>query len=244
VGGEVGLRALLLRRLEALHVERRTVGCPFELVELHGQPGILRHGPGDAWLGRALVVNAPLGRLAEAQRSWGVELPRALEAPPPPRRRLRVPFRALREALPEPLASRAVVVPGKPAPAGLARAFRLTVHPSRRGRPFAELVAAVSAPDERNLEEPLAAWVEEGLRALMPFSERGLARAPLPERALWDDDEAEADAETPCAWPGSVDVRPARDLWALAREPLAGLGAEGELLLGLRAGDALAASLR
>jgi hypothetical protein len=238
-----GLRSLLARRLETLHVEMRTVGCPFELVELHGQPGILRHGPGDAWLGRVLMVNAPLGRLTAAQRSWGVEMPRALEAEPATVRRLRVPFRALREVLPEALSSRAVVVPDKPAPGGVARAFRLSVQPSRRGRPFAELVAAVRAPDEPGLEEPLAAWVEEGLRGLLPFSERGLVATPRPDRPLWDDDEAEAGADAPCGWPGTVDARPAKDLWVLRREPLAGLGAEGDLLLGLRAGDAVAAAL-
>lgn len=242
-GGRTGLRALLLRRLASLHVEVRTVGCPFELVELHGQPGILRHGPGDAWLGRALVVNAPLGRLAEAQRTWGVELPRALRAHPLPARRLRVPFRALREVLPEALAARAVVIPEKAAPGGEARAFRLAVQPSSRGRPFYELVASARMPDAPELVEPLAAWIEEAVRGLLPFSERGLARASLPERALWDDDEAQPGPDAPCGWPGSVDVRPARDLWALPREPLAGLGTEGELLLGVRTGDAVAASL-
>lgn len=242
-GERMGLAALLRRRLEALHVEVRTLGCPFELVELHGQPGLLRHGPGDAWLGRALLVNAPAGRIAAAQRSWGVEPPSLLAGEAPTRRRMRVAFRALREVLPEPLASRAVVVPEKPAPGGACRAFALSLQASPRGRPFAELVASLRIPDAAELEEPVCAWAEEALRELLPFAGRGLARVPTPERPVWDDAEAEGEPDAPCGWPGAVDVRAARDVWLLPREPLGGLGAEGDLLLGVRAGDALASSL-
>jgi hypothetical protein len=76
------IRALVRRRLEQVHGELRAVTGPFELVEIDGHPGLVMRRARDAWLGRALVLNAPAGAcgiLAEGRR--GAHF---LRVPPPP----------------------------------------------------------------------------------------------------------------------------------------------------------------
>ena len=70
-----------------------------------------------------------------------------------------------------------------------------------------------------------------------------MAEAPRPE---WDDELALGDpAGSGGGWPTEVEIRvPARaPVFALPREELAGLGPEGDLLLGWQAGDTIAAAL-
>ena len=83
--------------------------------------------------------------------------------------------------------------------------------------------------------------IEASLRSLMPFSEDALEPCDheLPE---WDDDDWLETRPLGREWPGQahfrVGQRPA--VYRLDRSAVAGLGLEGDLLLGWRAGDAIA----
>jgi hypothetical protein len=86
--------------------------------------------------------------------------------------------------------------------------------------------------------------IERAVRDLIPFSESTLARQPL-RMPLWDTDAVAHDAEPGSGWPAGCDVRVSTrpPVYALERSSLAGLGFEGDLLLGWRAGDAIADEL-
>ncbi len=235
------LRALLRRRVEKLHGEFRTIGCPFDLVDLGDHPGIARIGPEDFWLGRALVLNAPGPLLARALHAWDREPPDFLKGPAPRYRRLSLQLRAQREAIPEGLHPRAILVGDSSAPITGANAMTLAIHPSERGEIFAEIVASAFVEDDATKLAECAAAVEEGVWRLMPFSQGRVSRLPQPARPLWDDDAALPAPEAGDGWPGEVEIRtPGRQpVFRLRREALAGLGVEGDLLLGWRAGDAI-----
>ncbi len=234
--GEGGLLAALRKRLESLHAEFRTIGCPFEFVELGHHPGILRAGPGDVWLGRALVVNAVGPQLSAALRAWDKPVPGFLTGEPPATRRFALHLRALREVVPEPLAPRALLPP--PADGPFVGPIRLCVHPSSRGNRFAELVASACLPVDADPDEAAAA-MEARVRALMPFSERRLKAGPPGPIPRWDDPSSRPEPRG--GWPAPVDVRARtrEPVYTLPREEVAALGLEGELLLGWRAGDAI-----
>jgi len=238
-----GLRALLRRRLTALHVEFRTLGCPFRLVELGPHPGLARLGPQDVWLGRALLLNAPAPCLGAALRRWEQEVPPFLEAPAPTHRRLSLQLRALQEVVPEPLAPRALLAPAEPG--GGPSVITLAQYPSSRGSRFAELVASGIVPDEPDQIQAQAAAMEEAVRQLMPFSAQRLRASPLSPRPLWDDEDAVLEPPPGSAWPAPLDIHVAgrRPVYHLHRKLVRGVGVEGELLLGWRAGDLIAEEL-
>lgn len=242
-GVEGGLTALLKRRLESLHAEFRTLGCAFEFVEMSGHPGILRVGPGDVWLGRAVIVNAPAPRLAEALRSWDKPVPGFLEAPPASHQEVSLHLRALREVVPEALEPRALVTPSEGSP--LRGPMRLALHPSSRGSRFVELVASAVVPAQASREDTAAA-LEAEVRALMPFSEKRLKAAPLSPLPEWDDPQTRTDPDAAGAWPSPLAIRSRsrQPVAALPREAIASLGTEGELLFGWRAGDSICDELR
>ena len=239
---DAGLRALLQRRIEALHGEFRTVSGPFRLAELGGDPGIARIGPDDLWLGRALIVNAPGARLAAALRGWQQEVPRWLRGPEPAGREVRVHARALREVVPEPLARRSLLASASGGCGSAAWPVTLALEPSARGARFVELVAGAVFPADAELaaaEDTISA----ALVRLLPFAGNRVRRANPPALPRWDDDLARFDAP-PGAWPAALELRAGRrPIYALAREHVAALGAEGEILLGARAGDAILADL-
>ena len=233
---ETGLLGALRERLESLNAEFRTIGCPFEFVELGQHPGILRAGPGDVWLGRALVVNTVGAQLGAALEAWGKPVPGFLRGELPAFRRCAVHFRALREVVPEPLAPRALLPAPEAGP--FLSPIRLSVHPSPRGNRFAELVAAATIPADA--DSALAAEaLESEIRTLMPFSERRLKAGPLAPVPGWDDPMSQP--AQAAGWPSAVGVRTRsrEPVFVLPREQVASLGLEGELLLGWRAGDAI-----
>jgi hypothetical protein len=237
-----GLRSLLVRRIESLHGEFRTLAGPFRLVELGEDPGLARIAQDDVWLGRALIVNAPAVQLRAALREFGQEAPRWLNGPAPAAREVRLHARALREAVPEPLARRAVLARAASGFGSAAWPLTLRQEASARGPQFVELVASAVFPADHDLaiaEDTLAS----GLGALLPFAGSRVRRAnPLPA-PLWDDDGARFEA-APGSWPHGLELRIGRRaVYRLAREHVAALGSEGEILLGLRAGDAILADL-
>jgi hypothetical protein len=240
VGPDGGVRARLLRRLEALHGEVRTLGCPFQLVELGEHPGIARSGPGDIWLGRALVVNAPPQQLGSALNEWGFETPRFLDGPVAGARRVRLHLRAMREVVPEPLSNRAIFVPDPNAPVSGDNVVTLSLHPSPRGSRFAELVASAVFPWTEDGVQQQAQRLEAAVAELLPFAGERIRAAPMPPPPRWDDEGALLDGGSG-GWPAPAEIRVGgrRPIYRLPREHAAGLGVEGDLMLGWRAGDAI-----
>jgi len=239
---DTGLRALLQRRIESLHGEFRSLSGPFRLVELGEDPGVTRIAQDDVWLGRALILNAPAARIGAALRSHGQEAPRWLDGPAPAAREVRIHARALRDAVPEPLARRAVLAS---APSGCGSTdwpVTLLQEPSARGPQFVELVAGAVFPadhDASAAEDTLA----RSLGALLPFAGNRVRRANTLPQPLWDDESARFEA-LPGGWPFGLELRASRRaVYRLGREHVAALGAEGEILLGVRAGDAILADL-
>ena len=114
-----------------------------------------------------------------------------------------------------------------------------------RGRSagFDLLASAVVPVDDVDAERRGEARIERALSDLLPFSEGALERVPLP-RLRWDTDALLADP-VGAAWPEEPELRlsarPA--VYGLDRASVAGLGGEGEVWLGWRAGDAIAEEL-
>lgn len=235
-----GLRALARRRVEELHGEFRTVATPFELAEIDGHPALVLQRSRDAWLGRALVLNLHEGCLTQALQEDGLEVPGFLRAEPPQRRRAALQLTAIREALPEALAPRAILggdADGTPT--------TLAVLPSERGSRYVELVVTRALSADGRLSEAHDR-MEAEVRALLPFSEKKLARVAVADRPRWDDELALSDLAPGGGWPSETDLRAGArtQVYRLCRHGVAGLGSEGDLLLGWQAGDALTATLR
>jgi hypothetical protein len=168
-----------------------------------------------------------------------------LEGLLPRHRKLSLHLRAQRDVVPEALARRAILVGDPAAPVVGTNAISLGVHPSERGDLFAEVVASAFVEDDPAKLAESAARIEEAVRRLMPFSEGRISLSPSPARPLWDDDDALPAPQAGEGWPGEVEIRipGRRPVFLLRREGVAGLGAEGDLLLGWRAGDAIRAEL-
>jgi hypothetical protein len=157
-------------------------------------------------------------------------------------REVRIHVRALREAVPEPLARRAVLAS---AAAGCGSAdcpITLLSEPCARGAQFVELVAGAIFPVEHDTgaaEDAIAL----GLAALLPVPGNRVRRANALPTPSWDDDTGRFEPG-PGSWPVGLELRASRRaVYRLAREHVAALGVEGEILLGVRAGDAILADL-
>jgi hypothetical protein len=240
---ELGLRRLLRRRLEELHGELRTVRN-FELVSVDPHPGIAVPLSREVLLGRVLVLNAPLACLAEAQRDAEAPPSPLLDAAPrPARRAVWIDVRCDPQVLPEGMAARVIQVvedadADEPAVVTLSRAPAANPHDAV---PIA--VRTVIDPARTSREDARRRMVD-AVRSLVPFSSGRILER---EHALprWDDDDALCDPEGPATWPPEVDLRlaPRRPIFFLPRAEVACLGIEGEMLLGWRAGDAIAGEL-
>jgi hypothetical protein len=235
-----GVRALVRRRLEQVHGEIRVATPPFDLVEIDGHPGIALWRQRDAWLGRALVLNAPLGRLAALFDRGEAPVPEYLKQPLPPRRRTGVQIRAARELLPEPMCDRLIVMEGE-----TGDPIQVAVHPIDREPRHVDVTVVQAVAEGADLAEAHDR-LERVARGLLPFSERRAVRVAETPRPIWDDELALGDpAGGGGGWPTEVEIRVATraPVFALPREELGGLGAEGDLLLGWQAGDTIAAAL-
>jgi hypothetical protein len=104
----------------------------------------------------------------------------------------------------------------------------------------ASVVVDAEDPGRAAREGEIAVRVTE----LMPFAEGRLTRIEEPN-ASWDDAGWLADPAPGEAWPAEAALRlPTRQpIYQLDRASVAGLGVEGDLLLGWRGGDAIAADL-
>jgi hypothetical protein len=236
------LCGLLRHRAQSVHAEFRTLAGPFEIVDNDGEPGLMTHS-GRLWLGRALVIAAPgsaLSRVIEPS-VW----PDFLEAARPARRRLALHLRCKTVALPEGMGRRVISVPDLDDGLG---DVTLSLYASE-SESSVEVVARALAPhDPREMSEEevddFEDRLEQRVRRLMPFAGKKLTRRPL-TRPLWDDDDWLEDPPPGQGWPAEIELRVnARPpVYRLDRAEIAGLGLEGDLLLGWRGGDAIAAEL-
>jgi len=251
------LTDLLRKRVTALYGDFRTLTGKFELVSVSGQPGIRVLRTGEIWLGRSLVLASPLSALRDAV---GNEPTRP--APSLLERRVSRGYRAVFlyripiTILPEGMSAR-VILPGTPADSGAERgsedaepAVTITAFPSQTQPGWVDLVARAMVPgaDAATLSEQLTnlrQTIATRLEALMPFSQDQLQHIEVPS-PQWDADDGWLEDPPPgVGWPTEIDLRLSTrpPIYHLDRAAVAGLGLEGDLLLGWRGGDAIASEL-
>ena len=236
VSGEVQLRGLLRSRVETLYGEFRLVPGPLRLVSVSGQPGLSVVGSKEIWTGRALVLNAPAAAIAAASDEPVSDL---LAAPPIRRRRHTLHFRGAVDQLSPCMAGRVVWRDRDDGECVALRVLR-----GRRRQDGVDLLASVVVPvGDDDAEKRGSARIERALRDLLPFAGGSLERRPLPT-SRWDSDDLLADPLRG-AWPDEPELRLASRpaVYGLDRASVGGLGGEGELWLGWRAGDAIADEL-
>ena len=244
-GEAAWLRGILRQRIRSLYGEFRTVPEPFRLVVAGGQPGVAPATSGAAapvCVGRAFILNAARPALAEVVEQDPV--PELLAGPPVTRRRLTLHFRVDRRVLPEGMARRVLLVREAAPPAAGANPVSLRIFPGAAEDGPVDLVAAAVVDAGETDLAAREAEIEAALADLMPFAGSQLVRVPsTPTR--WDDESLLVDPAAGAGWPGECDVRlPGKQpLYHLDRGAMAGLGFEGDILLGWRAGDAIAADL-
>jgi hypothetical protein len=235
-GGDGYLRGLLRRRIGTLYGEFRVLERGFRLVSVQNQPGIAVGGAKEICTGRALLVNAPIAAIASVVDE---PLPSPLEAPPIRWRRHTVHYHGPREQIPPSMADRVIWRNGGDEEIVALRVFR------GRGRNAGlDLLASAVVPvGDDAATQRAEARIQAALRDLLPFSEGALDQRPLPE-LRWDTDALLADP-IGAAWPEEPELRlcakPA--VYGLDRASVGGLGGEGEIWLGWRAGDAIGGEL-
>jgi hypothetical protein len=235
------LMGLLRRRVEQVYGEFRSVAGKFSLVSVDQQPGVLVDDTGELWVGRVLIVAAPTAPLLENLEAE--ERPGFLDPVVPLSRRIALQLRVDREILPRGMGPRLIMMDEAQRGGPADRVMTATLFANPDGGETVDLVARMRIePDEdiASAEDEMEARV----RALMPFSEGRIKRRPQ-RRPRWDDDGWLEDPHPGTGWPAEVDlkvsVRP--PVYRLCRAEVAGLGLEGDLLLGWRGGDAIAAEL-
>lgn len=250
---------LFRKRFTALYGDMRTLPGDFEIVQVAGQPGIRVIRTGEIWLGRALVLGAPTSALFDA---YGDEparpAPSMLDRGTRRAYRAVFLFRVATSTLPEGMGAR-VIIPGNidgethadsPAAATSGITAAVTAYPCQTHPGRVDLVARAVLPDVEpsTLNEQLQVLRQDiagRLQALMPFCGDGLAQIEL-KAPSWDSDDGWLeDPRSDSAWPGEVDLRLSSKppVYLLDRAGAAGLGLEGDLLLGWRGGDAIAEAL-
>ncbi len=236
VQGDGQLRGLLRRRVESLYGEFRGVDGPLRLVTVAQQPGLSVGGAKEIWTGRALVLNAPAAAIAAASED---PVPDLLAAPPIRWRRHTLHFRTAREQLSPSMAARVV---WRDPDDGECVALR--VRRGERRSDGVDLLASVVVPcGDDDAEARGEARIACALRDLLPFSDGALERRPL-ATGRWDSDALLAEPLRG-AWPDDPELRLSSrpPVYGLDRACVGGLGGEGELWLGWRAGDAIADEL-
>jgi len=238
-GSAPALVTILKRRVEALYGEFRTVEGEFELVTANGVPGIHHADSGELWLGGALVVGSAPTAIARALGNE--DIARALGARAAEvQRRLRVHWRIPRAVLPEGMHSPLILLTRPDADDPQEGIVTVAVSAGPSPDDPCDLVARTlldAGEDEPQARER----VEASLRALIPFSEGAIepCHHEVPE---WDDDDCLESPPMGREWPGEAYYRVGQrpPVYRLDRPAMAGLGLEGDLLLGWRAGDAIA----
>jgi hypothetical protein len=168
------------------------------------------------------------------------EIPSFLPTKRRVRLRLAIHLRTQRSVLPEGLAQRAILLDENRSPDS---AMTLACLPQENDPRGIELVARCLAREGESHEAQEEDMMRRVLE-ILPFSEGKVQRRPL-ERPSWDTEDWLEDPDSGACWPGEMDLRlnGKPPVYLLDRSWVAGLGLEGDLLLGLRAGQALAEEL-
>jgi len=241
--GEPWLLSLLRRRIESLFGEFRSIKDGFSLTAVNGQPAISIDEGHEILAGRSLILNAP--RAAIAKVVGQDPPPELLSGPSVTHRRRSLHFKIDSALVPEAMGDRLICVRDLASPMDgtnvvTLRAFRLM----DGDRSNVDLVASsVLAADETDLKAR-DEEMEATIAGLFPFENGALSRQEdKPPR--WDDDTWLGDPLQQGAWPRETDIRVSSKskIFALERSHLAGLGFEGDVLLGWRAGGEIAAEL-
>jgi hypothetical protein len=246
---------LLRKRVAASYGDFRTLNGDFDLVAVSGQPGVRVRKTGEIWLGRTLVIAAAPSALRDHYGAEAALAPEGASAAAPARpvpsilsrggsRAFRVAFlfSVPTAVLPEGMSAR-LILPEQDAdhPTTAITAFPSQTHAQR-----VDLVArAVVADRDPERLARVRRGIATRLRDLMPFCKDSLAVMTV-EMPRWDGDDGWLEDPQPgLGWPSEIDLRiSARpSVYHLDRAAVAALGFEGDLLLGWRGGDAIAAEL-
>jgi hypothetical protein len=232
---------LLRRRVESSFGEFRTPPGAFSLVAAGQQPGLALADSEDLWLGRALIVATPAAPLAKVLAQDPI--PEFLQSKRRLKRRIAAHFQCPRSLLPEGMGTR-LILTGDPqaAPKG-PDPVSLSVFATSSGEDRVDLVARGIFDPADDLEAAEQA-LEEKVRELICFAGSDLQRSAV-QHPRWDDDGWLENPESGSGWPAELQLRVSSrpPVYRLDRAEVAGLGVEGDLLLGWRAGDAIAGEL-
>lgn len=239
---------LFRKRVTALYGDLRTLAGDFDLVSVSGQPGIRVQRTGEIWLGRALVFGAATSALRDAYGDDPVRPAAKLLADDSRRRAYRAVFlyRVPTPILPEGMGARLILPGQRPEqPTVAVTAYPCQTHPKRVDLVARAVLRDVRPEDLGSRCARLQREVGDRLRDLMPFCGDALAQIDV-SLPRWDSDDGWLeDPPDQQGWPGEVDLRLSSrpPVYHLDRAAVAGLGLEGDLLLGWRGGDAIAAEL-
>ncbi len=242
---------LFRKRVTSLYGDMRIAPGEFELVQVAGQPGIRVSRTGEIWLGRCLVLGAASTALRDTYGDAPLRpAPSVLDRPGPRAYRGVFLFRVPTRVLPEGMGAR-VILPGTEGPDGTTTpTASVTAFPCQTRPSHVDLVARAVLPaaTPADLEARLSSLrsdIADRLRSLMPFCGDDLVSIDY-ERPEWDSDDGWLESASPDrGWPADIDLRRSTrpTVYCLDRAAAGGLGLEGDLLLGWRGGDAIAAEL-
>jgi hypothetical protein len=239
--GHRWLRDLLGQRIASLYGEVRQLRGAFRLVSAGNQPAIEFERAPEVCAGRALMINAPLPALRDAITKGPT--PELLKGPAASHRRLSVHLRGPHRALPEGMASRVIRIGNLSEKISGTNLIRLRVFENPEGRDLVDLVASAVIPIDAAVDAARDE-IEAGVASLLPLGREGWARVAA-RHPTWDRDEFLADPRGEGGGSTGSPLRPISrtPAYVLNRWKLAALGFEGDLLLGWRAGDAIASDL-
>ena len=239
--GHRWLRDLLNQRIESLYGETRQIRGAFRLVSAGNQPAIELERTPEVCAGRALLINAPLPALRDAIAEGPT--PELLKGPAPSHRRLTLHLRGPHRALPDGMAARVIRIGNLSEKISGTNLIRLRVFENPDGVDPVDLVASAVVPIDATVDA-VRDEIESGVTSLLPLGREGWVRVDS-QAPLWDRDEFLADPHGEGGSPAGVPLRPnsRAPAYVLDRGRLGALGFEGDLLLGWRAGDAIASDL-
>jgi hypothetical protein len=239
--GHRWFRDLLDQRIASLYGEVRQLRGAFRLVSAGNQPAIEFERTPEVCSGRALLINAPLPALRDAIKEGPT--PDLLKGPAASHRRLSVHLRGPRRALPDGMAARVIRVGNLSEKVSGTNLIRLRVFENPDGKDPVDLVASAVVPIDA-ADDAVCDEIESGVASLFPLGREGWVRVAA-QPPLWDRDEFLADPRSEGSRPAGAPLRPISrtPAYVLDRWKLAALGFDGDLLLGWRAGDAIASDL-
>jgi hypothetical protein len=239
--GYIWLRELLEERIRSLYGEFRQISSEFELVRTSEWPAVVLKDPAGICAGRALILNAPLAALRDLMAPD--RAPDLLKGPATSHQRLTVHLRGPRRLLPEAMATRVIRIGDPDRPISGTNLIRLRTFGDGRGSDRVDLVASAVVPADADMHS-VGEEIEAAVADLLPLGQEGWVRVKLPE-ARWDRDELLSDPPETRSGSAEASLRPISRLpaYVLDRAQSGALGFEGDLLLGWRAGDAIAAEL-